>query len=54
LNIFKGAQATAAAVFLARTGSSKVEIKAYVENTFGYNLDRTIDEIRPVLLFDES
>ena len=50
----KGAQATAAAVFLARTGSSKTEIKRYVEDTFGYNLDRTIDEIRPVFLFDES
>jgi len=50
----KGAQATAAAVFLARTGSTKAEIKAVVENTFGYNLNRTIDEIRPVYLFDES
>ena len=50
----KGAQAIAAVVFLARTGSSKTEIKAYVQNTFGYDLERTIDEIRPVYGFDES
>ena len=43
----KGAQATAAAIFLARTGHSKPEIKQYVEQTFGYDLNRTCDEIRP-------
>ena len=43
----KGAQATAAAIFLARTGHSKLEIKRYVEQTFGYDLSRTCDEIRP-------
>jgi ADP-ribosylglycohydrolase len=50
----KGAQAIAASVFLAKEGKSKAEIKAYVENTFGYNLDRTIDEIRPSYEFDVS
>ena len=43
----KGAQATAAAMFLARTGHSKLEIRQYVEQTFGYDLGRTCDEIRP-------
>lgn len=43
----KGAQATAAAIFLARTGHNKAEIKQYVEQTFGYDLSRTCDEIRP-------
>jgi len=43
----KGAEATASAIFLARTGSSKAEIKAYVEENFGYDLSRTCDEIRP-------
>jgi len=43
----KGAQATAAAIFLARTGHSKPEIRQYVEQTFGYDLNRTCDEIRP-------
>ena len=37
----KGAQATAAAIFLARTGHSKPEIKQYVEQTFGYDLNST-------------
>ena len=43
----KGAQATAAAIFLARTGHSKQEIRQYVEQIFGYDLSRTCDEIRP-------
>lgn len=43
----KGAQATAAAIFLARTGHGKEEIKAYVEREFGYDLSQTCDEIRP-------
>jgi len=50
----KGAQATAAAVFLARTGKSKDEIKSFIAQTFHYNLDRTVDEIRPDYEFDES
>ena len=33
----KGAQATAAAIFLARTGKNKAEIKAYIEQKFGYD-----------------
>ncbi|MBR3640602.1 MAG: ADP-ribosylglycohydrolase family protein [Oscillibacter sp.] len=43
----KGAQAVASAIFLARTGKTKAEIKSYVETQFGYDLDRTCDEIRP-------
>ena len=43
----KGAEATASAIFLARTSSTKAEIKAYIENVFGYDLSRTCDEIRP-------
>lgn len=50
----KGAQATAAAVFLARTGSSKDEIKAYIESVFDYDLSRTCDEIRPGYRHDVS
>jgi len=42
----KGAQAVAAAVYLARTGKSKDEIKAYIETTFCYNLDESLDSIR--------
>lgn len=50
----KGAEATASAIFLARSGSSKVEIKAYIEEQFGYELSRTCDEIRPTYHHVES
>ena len=50
----KGAQAIATSVFLCKQGKSKQEIKAYVEKTFGYNLSRTIAEIRPRYSFDVS
>ena len=43
----KGAEATAAAIFLARTGSTKGQIKEYIHREFGYDLSRTCDEIRP-------
>ena len=50
----KGAEATAAAIFLARTGYSKAEIKAYIEENFHYDLSRTCDEIRPTYRHVES
>ena len=43
----KGAEATAAVIFLARTGSTKTEIRSYIEENFRYDLNRTCDEIRP-------
>lgn len=43
----KGAEATASAIFLARTGAGKDEIKDYIVNEFGYDLSRTCEEIRP-------
>ena len=50
----KGAQATAAAIWLARTGSTKAQIKDYIAETFGYDLSRTCDEIRPGYYHVES
>jgi ADP-ribosylglycohydrolase len=50
----KGAQATAAAIFMAHSGSSKQEIKDYIETTYSYNLSRTVEEIRPEYSFDVS
>ena len=50
----KGAEATASAIFLARTGSSKAEIKVYIEDQFGYDLSRSCDEIRPGYYHVES
>lgn len=44
----KGAESVAAAIWLARHGSSKEEIKEYISREFGYDLSRTLDDIRPV------
>jgi ADP-ribosylglycohydrolase len=48
----RGAQATAAAVFLARKGERKEGIQRFIENRFEYNLHRKLEEIRPVYRFD--
>ena len=50
----KGAQATASAVFMARNGASKEEIKEYISEKFEYDLDRTIEQIRPSYKFEVS
>lgn len=50
----KGAQATAAAIFLARKGKTKDEIKIYIEGKYGYDLSKRLDEIRPNYRFNES
>lgn len=47
----KGAQATAAAIYLAKTHKSRDEIRKYIEENF-YSLDFTLDEIRPAYQFD--
>ena len=50
----RGAQAVAAAIFLNRTGKSKADIKSYIEQTFGYDLSRSTDEIRPTYAFETA
>ena len=50
----KGAQATSAAIFMARNGTSKEAIRHYISNQFDYDLDRTLDNIRPTYHFDVS
>jgi len=50
----KGARAIAASIFLARSGEIKEQILRYIEDTFGYNLHQTLDEIRPEYRFDET
>ncbi len=50
----KGAQAVAAAIYLAREGESKDKIREHIERNFGYNLRQTLDEIRPYYAFDET
>lgn len=48
------ARAVAAAVFMARHGATNAEIRAYVEGSFGYDLSRSIAEIRPDYKWDVS
>ena len=43
----KGAQATASAIFMARTGRTKQEIRQYITERYNYDLSRTLDDIRP-------
>ena len=43
----KGAQATALAVYLARSGADKEEIRRQITEKFEYDLDRSVDSIRP-------
>ena len=50
----RGAQAIAASIFLARSGEGKERIRSYIEESFGYNLQQTLDEIRPWYRFDET
>jgi len=50
----KGAQATALSIFLARTGHEKEAIRSEISNRFGYDLNRTVDQVRPSYSFDIS
>jgi len=50
----KGAQAVALAILLARKGSSKSEIKERISRDFSYDLNRTVESIRPNYRFDVS
>lgn len=50
----KGAEATASAIYMARNGASKEEIKKYIESEFHYDLDRTLNQIRPYYHMDET
>ena len=50
----KGAQATAAAIFLARTGKTKEEIRDYIEKTYGYDLHKTWEYWHPRYDWDSS
>ena len=50
----KGAECTAAVMFLARNGATKESIKEYVVEEFGYDVSKTVDELRPLHHHDES
>nr|OLE66432.1 MAG: hypothetical protein AUI36_07590 [Cyanobacteria bacterium 13_1_40CM_2_61_4] len=50
----RGAQATAAAIYLARRGQDKEQIRGALESRFGYDLSARLDQIRPTFRFDET
>ena len=50
----RGAGATASAVYLARTGMPMDEMRSYITEAFGYDLSRSVDEIRPGYVFNET
>ena len=50
----KGAQATAAAIFLARNGKTKTEIRDYIESTYGYDLHKTWEFWHPIYGWEDS
>ena len=50
----KGAQATAAAIWMARNGKSKADIKAYIESKYGYDLNRTWEYLNRTYDWDSS
>ena len=50
----KGAEVTASAIFMARNHAAEEEIRKYIMHEFGYDLNRTCDEIRPTYHHVES
>ena len=50
----KGAQATAAAIFMARKGINRELIRNSISRMFNYNLNLTCNDIRPNYHFQES
>ncbi len=50
----KGAQATALTIYLARNEKGKEHIRTRIMGQFGYDLNRSIEEIRPTYSFDIS
>lgn len=50
----KGAQSVASAIFMLRTGSSKEDLKKYIEKEFGYKLNRSVSYFQEHNKFDET
>lgn len=50
----KGAQSVALAIFLARNGAGKDTIRSRIERDFGYDMQRSVEQIRPAYSFDET
>lgn len=50
----KGAQAVTAAIFMARNGASKEDIKKYITTKFHYNLDQSWEYLHDTYEWDSS
>lgn len=50
----KGAECTAAVMYLARTGATKEVIKDYVDREFGYDMSKKVDELQPLHVHKET
>ena len=50
----KGAEATVLAIFMARKGATKEEIRERISKEFEYDLNRRVEEIRPAYKFEVS
>ena len=50
----KGAQATAAAIWMARNGKTKEDIRDYIEKTYGYDLQKTYEYWHPIYGWESS
>lgn len=50
----KGAKATAAAIWMARNGKTKEEIKEYISSEYGYDLDRSYEFLNRTYGWDSS
>jgi ADP-ribosylglycohydrolase len=50
----KGAQATASMIVLARTEKDKEKLRMHIVKEFGYDLSRTVDELREVYEYNET
>jgi ADP-ribosyl-[dinitrogen reductase] hydrolase len=50
----KGAAATAHAIFLARQGAARADIRRAIAVTYGYDFNRSVDDIRLHYVFNET
>lgn len=50
----KGAQATTEAIWMALQGEKAPEIRRQIKNKYEYNLEQTVDQLRPDFIFDET
>lgn len=50
----KGAQATAATIFMARNGASKQSIREYIESKYGYDLHKTWEYWHPIYSWEDG